>query len=162
MLDIGCGEGVLTQRWARAIRPPSSGNAGSRLKPSRTVLISASQPSSTSGALTRTPEVSRATSRKWRKLPKASPASTQTPTTIALTSGPAAASANSAPGEGDSPRVRVKPPSAHRSTPSIVIPWWRATTACPSSWATTVAKNSSAPTTATMKAWVPFERTEEK
>ena len=42
---------VSFQTTARAIRPPSSGSAGSRLKTSSTALISASQTSSSSGAL---------------------------------------------------------------------------------------------------------------
>ena len=60
------------------------------------------------------------------------------------TAGPATATRNSAPGPGNSPRIRATPPSSHSVMPSISMPCRFATSAWPSSCSSRPAKNSSA------------------
>ena len=66
-----------------------------------------------------------------------------------VTSGPATATRNSAPGESVSRLIFITPPNRNRSMPSTEIPSRRAASACPSSWATIDAKKLAAATTAT-------------
>ena len=66
-----------------------------------------------------------------------------------VTSGPAAATRNSVPGPSTGPLVRVIPPNAHRSIPTTVRPWRRATSAWPSSCRISEAKKPSTEATAT-------------
>ena len=61
-----------------------------------------------------------------------------------MAAGPAAAVRNSAPGESGWPRSRATPPNSHRVTPSMRSPSRTARNACPSSWASTDVKNSTA------------------
>jgi hypothetical protein len=61
-----------------------------------------------------------------------------------VTAGPAAAMRNSAPGDSGWPRSRATPPNSHRVMPSMRSPSRTAHRACPSSWASTEAKNSTA------------------
>ena len=72
--------------------------------------------------------------------------------TASVTSGPAAAIANSAPGVSGSFGIRAMPPKNHRSICSIWIPSRRATSAWPSSCRISKTKNKSALATATRNA----------
>ena len=66
-----------------------------------------------------------------------------------VTSGPAAATRNSAPGESVSRLIFITPPNRKRSIPSTPIPSRRAASACPSSCSRIEPKKENAETTAT-------------
>ena len=72
-----------------------------------------------------------------------------------VTSGPAAATRNSTPGESASLPSFATPPNIHRSIPSIGMPLRMATHACPSSCSRIERKNSSALITASANAFEP-------
>ncbi len=76
-----------------------------------------------------------------------------------MTSGPAAATRNSAPGEPVSLDIRIRPPKKKRSMPATWMPSRRAASACPSSCRTIEPKNSSAVATAAAYAVVSDPRT---
>jgi hypothetical protein len=76
------------------------------------------------------------------------PKATHSPTTTSVTSGPAAATRNSSPGDDVSRVSFAMPPKNHRSMPDMPMPLRRATSACPSSWSTSETKKSAAPATA--------------
>ena len=133
---------------ARAIRPPSSGNAGIRLKISRTRLISPSQPisaidgvvlTSWNVAVSTTPVIFEASA----------PAPTQMPTMIAVTAGPAAATMNSSFGVFESRVSLATPPNSQRSMPLVPIPKRRAASAWPSSCRSSETKKRTVAATAT-------------
>ena len=71
-----------------------------------------------------------------------------------VTSGPAAATRNSAPGESVSRLIFITPPNRNSSIPDTSMPSRRAATACPSSCSRIEPKNSTAATTATPNAVV--------
>ena len=81
---------------------------------------------------------------------------TSPPTTTisSVTSGPAAATRNSAPGESVSRLIFITPPNRNSSIPDTSMPSRRAASACPSSCSRIEPKNSTAATTATLNAVV--------
>ena len=139
---------VRHQAIARAMRPPSSGNAGTRLKISTKRLIEPSQ-----AIMTAAPEalVLLWASAAWRSSPEAAitrKAPTQASTIAAVTRGPAIAILNSVPGVSESFSSRAKPPNIHSVIPETPIPCRRATKAWPSSCSRIEAKKSAALATA--------------
>ena len=138
---------VTFQAIERAMRPPSSGNAGIRLKTSSVRLISASQPSRAMPGVVLT-VWNVAVSIVLEKCEATDAAPRQTATMIAVTAGPAAATLNSSPGVSESRVSFATPPNSHRSMPAVPMPWRRATSAWPSSCSRSETKNSSVAATA--------------
>jgi hypothetical protein len=140
---------VTFQAIARAIRPPSSGNAGTRLNTSRTRFIETSRETTTSAGVASALPESRAAAQK----PSAPASTIAAPAASAMiarvTRGPAAATRNSAPGVSVSRLIFITPPNRNRSMPSTPIPSRRAASACPSSCSRIEAKKLNAETTAT-------------
>ncbi len=132
---------VSFQAIARAIRPPSSGKAGTRLKASRNTLTTASQPISATVGVEST---------SWKLAVSTTPencdptaaAARQATTISAVTAGPAAATWNSSFGVCESRLSLATPPNSHRSMPAVSIPWRRAIRAWPSSCSSSEKKNS--------------------
>ena len=85
----------------------------------------------------------------------AAPRPKQAAAIASVTSGPAAATRNSTPGESVSRPSFATPPNIHRSMPRIGIPFRVATGACPSSCSRIDRKNSSALTVASTNAFEP-------
>ena len=133
---------VSFQATARAIRPPSSGKAGSRLNTNSAVLISPSQAVSCSSAGPLAPRATGTADWNASAPATASPPPTQASTTASVTSGPATATLNSVPGESASRSILASPPKNHRSIPTMPIPRRRAISAWPSSCITSEPKNS--------------------
>ena len=139
---------MTLQATARAMRPPSSGNAGTRLNRNRTALISASQLSNSRAGVTSALLLRIRASQNSCPPAVSAPIPTHRPTTSRVTAGPAAATLNSAPGESVSRLMRAMPPKNHRSMLSVSMPSRRAASACPNSWRIRETKNSSALATA--------------
>ncbi len=125
---------------ARAMRPPSSGNAGTTLNRNSAALMKPSQPSSASaGVVFRPPRVS-ATSETVPLLASTAIVARQSRNSASVTASPAAAIFSSSPALWGSRRICESPPKNHRSMPTIGIPRRRAASACPSSCSTSEAK----------------------
>lgn len=131
---------------ARAMRPPSSGKAGTRLKTKRNAFTSASQPSRARAG--EGSDVTRTASRNASLPDVAIPPTTHATMIRNVTAGPAAATMNSSPGERLSRLSFAMPPKNHSSIPAISMPRRRATSAWPSSWSVSDTKNSTALATA--------------
>ena len=141
-------EPVTRQTIARAIRPPSSGNAGTRLNASSSTFQNSSQLSASStGVIWTVPSSSAAwISRCGPTIAMSSARHTITNRNVA--SGPAAAILKSSPGDIASRLICVNPPNRNSSIRSTPIPWRRAATACPSSW--TISEPNSTSTVSTV------------
>ena len=140
---------VRHQAIARTIRPPSIGNAGSRLKTRTRRLIEASQ-----ATIASRPEVSAvavdehrlAEVCRTRRRPGRQPPGR--PTIASVTAGPAIATLNSVEGLSVSRSSRARPPKIQSWMLEIPIPLRSATKACPSSCRTIEPKNPIALATA--------------
>jgi hypothetical protein len=121
------------QKTAPNRRPPSSGNAGTRLKSPRATFRTASQTRS-AGTSLGTPAAEDRTA-----------AANATTATERLVSGPTAAINASEPADRGSPWSCETPPNIHRVMPVTRRPLRLATTACDSSWASRLAKKRTAP-----------------
>ncbi len=120
---------VRHQAIARAIRPPSSGKAGTRLKTRTSRLMLPSQ--TTMAAM---PEVwvfswVSAAWRTWSPPASARPMIAQTATIAAVTSGPATAILNSVAGVSESLSRRATPPNIQSVIEETSIPFRAATKA---------------------------------
>ncbi len=129
---------------ARRIRPPSSGNAGTRLNTSSTAFIVTRNEMSSSGISDGAAPSSRAASQKSPVPAIAMPTSEPTVTIASVTSGPATATKNSLPGVSVSWLIFMTPPKKKRSIPATPIPTRRAASAWPSSCSRIEPKNSTA------------------
>jgi hypothetical protein len=118
------------------------------LKASRNELITASHPSSSKAGLASASRSNTAARAKSSPPARASPMPPHTRITRRVTTGPATATRNSAPGESVSRLIFAMPPKNHRSMPAMWMPSRRAISACPSSWRISEAKNSIALATA--------------
>ena len=139
---------VRHQAIERTIRPPSIGNAGSRLKTSTRALIEASQAIAASA-----PEVpaSRSSTIALRNSPEppiARPTRPRTATIARVTTGPPIATLNSVEGLSDSRSIWATPPKIQSWMLVMPIPLRIATKAWPSSWRTIEAKKPKALTSA--------------
>ncbi len=121
------------QSTARNMRPPSSGNAGARLKTATVRLMSA--------RVVTTP-----TTGSGQPLATASaPVSHSMSASRKLDIGPAIAIRNSALGSGGSCSSSATPPKINSVMPCIDMPKYRATIECENSWKT-IEKNTPAAT----------------
>ena len=124
---------VTFQAIARATRPPSIGNAGSRLKTSSSRLIEASQ--AITASTPEAPEVV-SISAAWLNScqpPAAIPPTIRTTKISAVTAGPARATRASTPAESASRSIRAMPPKIQSWIELMPIPLRVAATAWPSS-----------------------------
>src|SRR5215217_7166897 len=111
---------VIRQASARATRPPSSGNAGTRLNTSSTTFIATRK--LTRRSTTPASPSSRAVSQKPSAPASAMLISVPTTTIPSVTSGPAMATLNSWPGVVVSRDIFITPPKKKRSMPLTSMP----------------------------------------
>ena len=142
---------VIFHAAARAIRPPSSGKAGTRLNTSSSTLAETRKLSHSSNGPVASVRSSRAASQNPPAPSSAIDASEPTTTISNVTSGPAAATRNSWPGVEVSRLIFITPPKKKRSMPATSIPSRRAASAWPSSCSRIEPKKPKAVRTATMK-----------
>ena len=124
-----------------------------RLKTSSMRLIDASVPSSASVGEASASPARRATS-SAEPLCTSALMATKITTRTSVTTGPATAILNSAPGDVVSRAIFATPPNSQRSMPLISMPSRRATSAWPSSCMTSETKNRNTAVTATTYACV--------
>jgi hypothetical protein len=139
---------VIRQAIARAIRPPSRGKAGIRLKTKTTAFIVVNHPITAIGPETSAPSSITIASQSAPPPAASAPIPASAIAIASVTAGPAAAILNSVPAESESRVIRAMPPKNHRVMSEIGIPARIATKACPSSCRRIEAKNASALTTA--------------
>jgi hypothetical protein len=138
---------VIRHTIALVMRPPSSGNAGTRLKARISTFISTNQlsDSSTGVMLPVVLSVAASNSRCGPTMP--STAATHRSRNPNVASGPAAEILKSSPGLAASRLMCVIPPNRNKSIRLVSIPSCLATSAWPSSCSTSEQKNSSTVTT---------------